>query len=424
MPERGASRWNSSAADAGLIRVRDDGIGIQPQEIASGAGAACHQQDRLARGSRESRHIRISRRGTAEHRLGVAPVADLAIRRLPRMPGMSRRATARLRPRAPASHPPGTSVEVRDLFFNVPARRKFLRSEATEFQHIAAHAGAPGAVALRSRLYPGAQRQEPVWSLPAASRPRRAPGARGAIMRRGIRRARDRAASTTPRACACPDGWRCRRFRAASRTCNSSFSTAATCATSCWRARRGCAYQDVLFHGRFPRLRAVSRSRSRDGRRQCASAEARGAVSRFAPHARLRVSHARAGARRNPADRGLAGQRAARLADGQRAALGRGGAQSGALHAAGRAGEPRRRRCLSQSHRRRAHARLRGPRPRCIGRERCSAARFRRDAGRGSCAARLCDCAAARGLHPRRKPRTGWYWWTCMRRTSASCMRA
>jgi DNA mismatch repair protein MutL len=67
----------------------------------------------------------------------------------------------------PASHPVGTTVEVSDLFFNIPVRRKFLRTEQTEFNHILEIVGR---IAL-SRFdveFLVKHNDKTIWSLPVA----------------------------------------------------------------------------------------------------------------------------------------------------------------------------------------------------------------------------------------------------------------
>ncbi len=80
MRARGASRLNSSAAAAELIRVADDGSRHRCVRHCAGAGPACHQQDCLAEGPGTCVDLGISRRSAAEHRLRFALVAGIAHR--------------------------------------------------------------------------------------------------------------------------------------------------------------------------------------------------------------------------------------------------------------------------------------------------------------------------------------------------------
>ncbi|MBW4051082.1 MAG: DNA mismatch repair endonuclease MutL [Proteobacteria bacterium] len=120
----------------GLMRVRDDGCGISAEDLPV---AICrHATSKIAslddlgaittlgfRGEALPSIGSVSRLRVISHPTGVERGAEI---------GVDAGTVTGVRP---AAHPGGTTVEVRDLFFNIPARRKFVRSAATETSHIA-----------------------------------------------------------------------------------------------------------------------------------------------------------------------------------------------------------------------------------------------------------------------------------------------
>jgi len=135
--DAGAQRIDIDVERGGitLIRVRDDGAGIAAAELAQ--ALARHATSKIASLEDLEAVTTLGFRGEAlpsigsVSRLRIVSQADSASQAAEI--GV---AGGAITPVRPAAHPRGTTVEVRDLFFNVPARRKFVRSEATELTHI------------------------------------------------------------------------------------------------------------------------------------------------------------------------------------------------------------------------------------------------------------------------------------------------
>jgi DNA mismatch repair protein MutL len=123
------------AGGARLTRVRDDGSGIPAVELP--LALARHATSKIARADDLAAITTLGFRGEALPSIASVSRFEIVSRHVDseRAARVSVDAGVVGEP-SPAAHPTGTTIEVRDLFYNLPARRKFLRSEVTEQGHI------------------------------------------------------------------------------------------------------------------------------------------------------------------------------------------------------------------------------------------------------------------------------------------------
>ena len=135
--DAGARRIEIEIERAGLalIRVRDDGSGLAATDLA--LAIERHATSKIATLDDLEGIASFGFRGEALPSIGSVARLRLISRTRDSEHGNELKVEGGIRSApAPAAHPAGTSVEVRDLFYNVPARRRFVRTESTEFGHI------------------------------------------------------------------------------------------------------------------------------------------------------------------------------------------------------------------------------------------------------------------------------------------------
>lgn len=135
--DAGAVRIRVEVEEGGLrrIRVADDGCGIAAAELALALDP--HATSKIASLEELEQVATLGFRGEALASIASVSRLRLASRPVQADSGTEVRAeNGRLSGPEPVGMPAGSVVEVSDLFFNTPARRKFVRSERTEFGHI------------------------------------------------------------------------------------------------------------------------------------------------------------------------------------------------------------------------------------------------------------------------------------------------